>query len=142
MNKKQQIIFLYYENGLIQTEIAKELNVSKAYITKIIKSDDRYVKEKEKRKNENKMKNKEQTKKYIKMKREYNKILKECIRKQHLQATMELSNKHSISNRNFRNWNSSIYDYNSKKKEYILKKDVHVTKDVPRKVSWKIANFS
>ena len=36
-NKKQEIIYLYYEKGLIQTEIADNLDVSKAYITKIIK---------------------------------------------------------------------------------------------------------
>lgn len=138
MEKKEKIIFLYYEKGLIQTEIADELNVSKAYITKIIKKDKRYQEEKQKRKSKNKIKNKQETKKYIKKKREYEKILNEEVRKQHIQASMELSGRQSISNRNFRNWNKSIYEFNPKNKTYNLKKDIIVSKDVPRKIIWKV----
>lgn len=138
MERKQQIIFLYYEKGLIQTEIAEKLNVSKAYITKIIKNDIRYQEEKQKRKSKNKLKNKQETKKYIKKKRENEKILNERVRKQHIQASMELSGRQSISNRNFRNWNKSIYEFNPKNKTYNLKKDITVSKDVPRKIIWKV----
>lgn len=138
MEKKQQIIFLYYEKGLIQTEIANKLNVSKAYITKIIKKDKRYQEEKQKRKSNNKLKNKQETKIYIKKKRENDKILNERVRKQHIQASMELSGRQSISNRNFRNWNKSIYEFNPKNKTYNLKKDIIVSKDVPRKIIWKV----
>lgn len=74
MSKKQEIIFLYYEKNLSPSEIAKDVNVSKTYITEVIKSDKRYVLEKEKRKNKNNTKNKEKTKKYMKEKREYQKM--------------------------------------------------------------------
>ena len=65
-------------------------------------------------------------------------IFNEYIKKMHLQATMELSSRKMISNRSFRNWNTSIYDYNNKTKAYQLKNDVTVTNDVPKKISWKI----
>lgn len=136
MNKKQQIICLYYEKGLIQTEIAQKLNVSKAYITKIIKTDSRYVSEKEKRKNSNKEKNKLETKLYIKRKKEAARLLDDCIKKQHIQASNELSSRRIISNRSFRDWNKSIYEYNSKSKAYIVKKDIVVPKDVPKRINW------
>ena len=135
MNKKQQIIFLYYEKGFLPTEIAKDLNVSKAYITEVIKSDERYILEKQKRKSINKTKNREETKKYIKNKRMRERIFNEYIKKMHLQATMELSSRKMISNRSFRNWNTSIYDYNNKTKAYQLKNDVTVTNDVPIKIN-------
>ena len=137
MNKRQEIIDLYYEKGFIQTEIAEKLNVSKAYITKIIKTDIRYMKEKETRKNKNRKKNKELTKIYIRNKKEKDKILNDCLKKQHIDATMELSSKHCISNRSFRNWNKSIYEYNPKNKTYILKKKITVTEDVPKRIDWK-----
>ena len=137
MNKKAKIISLYYEQDWKPTKIAEELNVSKPYITKIIKKDNRYIKEKEKRKQQNAIKNKEETKKYIKKKKENEKRLNECVRVQHLQATMELSSKHSISNRDFRNWNKSIYNYDQKRKQYILKEEITVTNDVPKKINWK-----
>lgn len=137
MNKKQQIICLYYEKGLIQTEIAQKLSVSKAYITKIIKTDSRYASEKEKRKKSNKEKNKLETKMYIKRKKEATKLLDDCIKKQHIQASNELSSRRIISNRSFRDWNKSIYEYNSKSKAYILKKDIIATNDIPKRISWK-----
>ncbi len=138
MNKKEKIIFYYYEKGLVQTDIATKLNVSKAYITKIIKSDERYLKEKQRRKEKNSIKNREETKKYIKNKRIKEKISNEYMKKMHLQATMELSSRKTISNRSFRNWNKSIYEYNYKNNCYILKKGINVTNDVPKKINWKI----
>lgn len=137
MNKKQQIIYLYYEKGLVQTKIAQKLNVSKAYITKIIKKDSRYKEEKENRKKKNKEKNKRETKKYISKKRQEQKNLDAYMKKQHIQASNELSSRRIMSNRNFRNWNNSIYEYNSKNKTYILKKDIIATGDVPKKIVWK-----
>ena len=52
MENKELIIKLYFIDRLTATSIAKELNVSNAYITKIIKQDTRYYEEKEKRKEE------------------------------------------------------------------------------------------
>lgn len=55
----------------------------------------------------------------------------------HDQASRELSSGRTISNRAFRNWNSSIYQYNEKSKSYVLKKGIKVSSDVPKRIDWK-----
>ena len=55
----------------------------------------------------------------------------------HIQASRELSGGKNISNRAFRNWNSSIYKYNDKTKSYYLKKGIVTGFDVPKKINWK-----
>lgn len=57
MTKKEKIILLYYNENKKIVVISKELKVSKQYVSKIIKLDDRYFIEKEKRKNEAKKEN-------------------------------------------------------------------------------------
>ena len=52
MNKKEQILQMYFEEHKIQEIIAKDVGVSKSYISQVIKNDERYSKEKEKRHNE------------------------------------------------------------------------------------------
>lgn len=59
------------------------------------------------------------------------------LKNQHIQASMELSGgKKTISNRAFRNWNSSIYKYDNKTKSYKVKSNVVTTYDVPKKIKW------
>ena len=53
---KESIINLFYNEHLKVKEIAKQLSISSAYITKIIKQDSRYMQEKDFRKKESKMK--------------------------------------------------------------------------------------
>lgn len=53
MNKKEQILDLYFNKHLKQTEIAEKVNVSQQYISKIIKKDERYENEKSSRKSIN-----------------------------------------------------------------------------------------
>lgn len=51
---------------------------------------------------------------------------------------MELSGgRKTISNRAFRNWNSSIYKYNEKNQSYQLKSGINVGADVPKTIKWK-----
>ena len=45
-NKKDKIIELFFINHLSVKEIADSVGTSSAYITKIIKTDERYVQEK------------------------------------------------------------------------------------------------
>lgn len=55
----------------------------------------------------------------------------------HIQASQELSSPRRMNNRTFRNWNSSIYKYNTKTKSYYLKKGIVTGNDVPKKINWK-----
>lgn len=50
MNKAEKIIELYYLKHLKQNEIANILDVSNQYVSKIVKKDSRYTKEKGNRK--------------------------------------------------------------------------------------------
>ena len=140
MENKELIIKLYFIDRLTATSIAKELNVSNAYITKIIKLDSRYYKEKERRKLENRENHKEKTKRYMELKRKQKGYDVEyaLLRQAHEQASRELSGgSKPISNRAFRDWNTSIYKYNEKSKSYVLRKGIIVGADVPKRISWK-----
>ena len=54
-----------------------------------------------------------------------------------IDASKELSGgKKYISNRAFRNWNTSIYRYDRKTKSYKLKNNINVSKDIPRRIKW------
>ena len=101
-------------------------------------NDDRYKEEKEKRKMLSKKKHKQKTIDYIKKKRASNiDIGYEQLKQMHLQASQELSGRKTMSNRAFRDWNSSIYKYNDKTKSYHLKKGIVTGADVPKKINWK-----
>lgn len=133
------IIEKYFEEKKSQTEIAIELNVSKSKVSRVVRKDNRYLSEKEERKNKNKKKNIEFTKKYITLKRKQKGIdLEYALLKQaHEQASKELSGgRKPINNRAFRDWNPSIYKYNQRSKSYVLKKGINVGADVPRKIKW------
>lgn len=137
MVKKYVIIDLYYLKKYKIVDIAKELGVSKQYISKIVKEDPRYIEEKDRRKAENKEKQNQYRKKFMKNKRK--KITDEnyVLKNMHEQASRELSGGRTISNRAFRDWNSSIYEYNKKKNVYELKKGIKTSSDVPKKINWK-----
>ena len=117
----------------------KERNVSKYKVSRVVSKDVRYPVEKENRKKENKKKNIEYTKKYMasKRKKKESDVSYELLKQAHNQASRELSGgKKSISNRAFRDWNTSIYRYNEKDKSYVLKKGIVVGIDVPKKIKW------
>lgn len=56
MSNKEKIIDLFYNEHLNPVDIALELNVNNAYISKVIKKDFRYHEEKNQRKQHNKQK--------------------------------------------------------------------------------------
>lgn len=136
---ESQILDMYFKDKMKQIDIATELGVSKYKVSRVIAKDPRSKTEKENRKIENKKKNNEYTKSYMKQKwanREQDNFA--VVRNMHDQAVRELSGaKNHISNRAFRNWNSSIYQYNEKNKSYILKKGITVGADVPKRIDWK-----
>lgn len=136
----EEILKKYFEDKMKQVDIATELNVSKYKVSRVVTKDPRYKTEKERRKESNRKKNREETKKYISKERKKKKddIAYEQLRQAHIQATMELSGgRKTISNRAFREWNSSIYKYNEKNQSYQLKSGINVGADVPKTIKWK-----
>ncbi len=55
---------------------------------------------------------------------------------QHIQASIELSGRKTINNCAYRNWNSSIYEFHNKTKEYRIKENMKnkVSYAVPKKI--------
>ena len=137
MSNKQKILDYYYNAKNKQSDIAMKLQVSRAYVSKVIKNDDRYEAEKNKRIKENRKNNKEKTKEYMKKKREEMKNLESIVRHQHIQAIKELSENHGISNKAYRDWNKSVYRYNKKTSSYVLDKNINVGFAVPKTILWK-----
>lgn len=137
MDKKEQILKLYYEEDRKLTYIADIIQVSNAYVSKVIKTDSRYKEKKLQQKENAKKRKREYTN--LKMKQIREKKIQEnaFIKQQHIDASKELSGGKVISNRAFRNWNSSIYKYDEKIKAYKLKKGMVISSDVPKKINWR-----
>ena len=134
-NNKDIILQKYFVEKLRPVDIAEELCITKSAITKVIKKDERYLKEKKDRVRQNKTKNREETKDYIKKKRKTeqfkNNVDDLILRNMHNQASMELSKGKKMSNMAYRNWNKSAYSYNAKRKGYEFKKELGRSYDVP-----------
>ena len=140
MSNKEKIINLFFNKKLSIVEIAGKLNITKQYVSKIVRQDFIYTQERENRKLKNKEKQKKRVKDYIykKRKKERQERLNAMVEMQHIQASMELSGRNTINNRAYRNWNSSIYEYHNKTKDYRVKKDYEdkVSYAVPKKIKW------
>jgi len=131
---KENIINLFYIEHLKVKEIAQKENISSAYVTKVIKEDERYLKEKEYRKNRAKDKRKVAQNNFIKNKR-YNRRIEDnysFIQAQHEQATRELSKSKHLSNESYRKWNYSAYKYNPSKRRYEFDSNLGRSADVPK----------
>lgn len=119
MNKIAIINNLYFEEGKNLTEIAEIVNTSISYISKILKKDERYEVEKEKRKQKNLLQRREKQKECIyknrksKLDVEYAKL-----KEQHEQAAKELSKSSILGKEALRKYCSSAYKYNPSKKRY------------------------
>lgn len=120
MEKKEKIIDLYYVEHLTSKEISDKLNISSAYITKIIKKDLRYKEEKIFRLEKSKQKRKISQNNFIKNKRQRLRIEDNylILQAQHNQAINELSKRKHLTNENYRKWNISAYLYNPSKTRY------------------------
>lgn len=126
MNTKEKIINLYYEEKMTNKSISDKLNVSLPYITKIIKTDNRYQNEKLRRKNESAIKQKRRNIECIKRRREVlrDERINGSMKLQHMQDVIELSGRHTINNREFKKWNTSIYQYYDRTKEFRVKQEL------------------
>lgn len=131
---KEKIIYYYYIEHLKVKEISEELNISSAYITKIIKQDCRYAEENQYRKNISKTKRRIAQNQFIKNKRDNKRIEDnyQVLKAQHEQATKELSKSRRLTNENFRKWNYSAYTYNPSKRRYEFDERLGRAADVPK----------
>lgn len=140
MTTKEKIIIYYYEDKLNTIIISKKLNVSKQYVSKIIRTDLRYLEEKQKRKLLNKIERNRKKAILNKNKREKLRAtrLDGVLEMLHNQAICELSRKYTINNRAFKKWNASIYEYNSKTKEFRVMQEMKskTSYAVPQKIKW------
>lgn len=142
MTKKEKIIISYYEEKLNTITISKNLNVSKQYVSKIIKTDIRYIDEKNRRKAESAIRQRQRNIQCITKNRNIRKAMNDrldgIIAKQHLQASSELSGRKTINNRAFKKWNSSIYEFHDRTKEFRLKEEIKdkASYAIPKKIKW------
>lgn len=140
-NKQEEILSLFYNKHLKQNEIAKIVETSSQYISKIIKQDNRYKQEKENRKLENADKRKQYLKDYFinydRPKKEKDNSY-EQLQALHEQASRELSyTNNNISDYAFAKWNLSSYHRNSKG-NLILDRKLNVGFDVPKTINMNI----
>lgn len=142
MNNIDKIINLFYEQKFNIIVISSEIGVTKQYVSKIVKTDSRYMQEKKRRKEENARKQRDRNiqciKKKRKRKQDNDKRIDSILKLQHLQASHELSGGKSINNQAFRKWNSSIYNFNDKTKEYRLREEFKnkTSYAIPKKIKW------
>ena len=131
---KENIINLFYNEHLKVKKIAEQLDISSSYITKVIKQDSRYMQEKDFRKKESKNNRKIAQNKFIKNKREKQRLEDNYsyVQSQHDQATRELSKSSYLSNESYRKWNYSAYNYNPSKKRYEFDTKLGRSADVPK----------
>ena len=135
-SNKDKIIQMYYNEHLRPTDISKALNIDNGYITRIIKQDKRYKTEKEQRKQFNKQKNKEQTIAYIKEVRLSQKEEYEILQYQLVMDSKIESKNSTISKINFRKYNSSVYNYNSNKKQFELDRNINAPYCFPKVIKY------
>ena len=137
MRKREEILYLYFNENYSQEEIVKKLNTSQKYVSRILLMDKRYQEEKEIRKAKNRKKHVENTKEYIKHQRKLNQLKNntdDLILKQlHKKASIELSGFKRLSNIAYRNWNTSAYSFNKKKHRFEFKEnELGRSYDVPK----------
>ena len=140
MENQENILDLYYNKHLKQKDIATMVGVSKQYVSKVVKADNRCKEEKQTRKDENAIKRKDYMKEYFES---YDRPKKEDNSYEQLQAllykdSLELSYSNSnINDYAFAKYNSSIY-HRDKNWNLRLNKGIKVSSDVPKTINMNI----
>lgn len=119
LKKSEKIIKLYYEQHKKVCEIAKEVTLSNSAVTYVIKKDNRYKFEKDKRKKESLKRNRELSKK---IKSEKRNVLREDMIMSNLkllqiQNAISMSRTRKISDAGIVEINLKHYRFNSKKQK-------------------------
>ena len=137
MNKKEDILKLYFEEHKTQEQIAKEVSVTQPYVSQVVKSDSRLKRKKEDSTQESKQKKKAYNLNYWKnYKRKKSNNIQEY---EQLRATLEkdvqeLSYNKGISDYAFAKWNRGMYNYDKNSSDLVLKKNITVSIDVPKRI--------
>ena len=134
---KDKIIDLFYEKHLRPSNIAKQLKVSKSYITKVIQKDSRYIEEKESRKAKNKEKNKIQKRVCAKNRREKEKQERQEYEKLMLLINNDnviLSTKKKENDLQDAKWNRSVYEYDENSSDLVLNPNVNAGYNLAKRV--------
>ena len=119
MEKFKAINKLYFEEQKSLTEIASTINTSISYVSKILKKNEKYTEEKERRKQETLKRKRKIQKQIIYEVRKRNRLLDNSnLKLQHEQAVRELSKNSTIGNNALRKWCGSAYKYNKDKNRY------------------------
>lgn len=139
--KDEEINRLFYEKHWKPTDIAKQIEVNKSYVTKVIQKDERYVDEKEKRKNESKERHKASKRNYINKKRQSEKQEYEAMLVQINKDNEQLSKKKKLSDEEFAKWNRGMFEYDKNSSDLVIKKGINVGYNVPKRVR-KLVNVS
>lgn len=139
MENKEQILDLFYNSHLKQTEIAEIVKLSTQYISKVVKKDSRYEQEKAYRKKLSKESRQSYLKDFFK---NYKRPKKDDDSYMQLQAqlkqdSLELSFAGGyISDNDFAKWNSNAYE-GDKNGNLKLVKGLKVGSDVPKTINKK-----
>ena len=119
MEKIALINELYFNDKKNLTEIAKIVDTSVSYISKILRLNNEYKIEKEKRKQDKLTQRREIQKELIYTSRKNStKADNIDLKKKHNDDVMELSKHSSIGNQSLKKWCSSAYKYNKNKNRY------------------------
>lgn len=100
MADKREIIYLRFTKHMRPKDIAQKVGVMPSYITKVIKADKRYSKERARQKDKNVKKHNEQTKEIMRKKREEQRQATAHMNLQHNQAVKELSHEVRVTTDN------------------------------------------
>lgn len=123
-SRKEKIIQMYFEDEMKPADIVRQLDISKSAVTQVLQRDIRYELEKENRKEINKEIHKQKTKEYIKGIQFNHRVDDLILKRLHEQASMELSQGGRLSNMAYRNWNTSAYKYNEKRKGFEFREEL------------------
>ena len=135
IDKNQKIIMLFYEEHKRPTDIAKELKVSKPYITKVIQKDERYIKEKEYRRDISKENHKVCKRNYINKRRQTEKQEYQAMIIQINKDNEYLSTKIEMSDLDFAKWNRQMFRYDKNSSDLVLKNGINAGYAVATRVS-------
>ena len=133
---KEEILNLFFNENLSQSEIAKELNVTKGYVSQIVTKDTRYIEYKEEKLRKSKQRHNKQIQELTKEKRKKlqfaDAVSDLILKKMHDQASIEMSQAKHLSNESFRKWNYSAYKYCPSKHRYEFDEQLVRPYDVPK----------
>ncbi|CDC05980.1 putative uncharacterized protein [Clostridium sp. CAG:343] len=141
IDKISEITRLFYDEHLRPTDIAKQIGVSKSYVTKIIQKDERYIKEKEYRSTQSRERHKVCKRNYINKKRQADKQEYQSMIIQINKDNEYLSTRKEISDIDFAKWNRGMYDYDKKNGDLVLKNGIVTGYNVCKRVK-KVVNPS